>query len=122
MKGKDVPRSLPPLHETRYIDYGGVYARKGDWVTCENGHVICMFTRKVILGDPFDMSALDLWKQPIPKIGDPIPVCKHCGADFVRGLMGNEFHFYDGWRTVRIKTGSKLERFFERIAKWLTLT
>lgn len=84
----------------KYIDYGGTYARKGDWVTCENGHIICVFNRNVIIGGAFDGAALEMWQQREPTIGQAdMPVCAVCQAPFVRNL--NEFHFYDGWRVLR---------------------
>lgn len=84
--------------KVRYIDPGGIYARAGEWVTCESGHVICMFARKVALGDTFDESALQHWTQEAPKLGQMrVPGCDICGAEFARGPS---FHFYDGWRTT----------------------
>jgi hypothetical protein len=85
-----------------YIDYGGAYARRGDYVTCENNHIICTFGQTVKVGDMFgDGSALVAWRQDPPKIGqEEVPVCRFCGSPFWR--RGNEFHFHDGWRTVKV--------------------
>lgn len=83
----------------KYVEVGGIYAKQGDWVTCESGHFIAMFNRIVRCGDAFDPLCIVSWRQPEPKVGGPMPVCEHCGGYFVRG-SGSEFHFPNGWRTV----------------------
>jgi hypothetical protein len=71
------------------------YAKAGDTVTCENGHIICTFKRNVIVGEEFDSSALGEWTQPQPQLGAIDVPCSTCGA---RWFKGPYFHFTDGWR------------------------
>ena len=74
---------------------GHVYAHAGDLVTCENGHIICAFTKTVNYGDMFDPAAMSYWHQPEPKIGTMKQPCLICGTDWFRGM---NLHFADGWR------------------------
>lgn len=87
-----------PDQRIKTVDLGGIYARQGEWVTCENDHYICMFNESVRTGGAFNEETMIMWRQPAPKIGDPMPTCRYCTGAFVRD--GSIFHFYDGWRMV----------------------
>jgi len=76
----------------------GVYARKGEIVTCERGHHIFTFLRDIKVGDPFDPNVQGDWRQPEPKRGTVSQPCKLCRA---RWFKGTYFHFPDGWRIGR---------------------
>lgn len=75
-----------------------IYARKGEWVTCEQGHKLGRFTRDMLVGD--DISA-DLLTAPIiAPDGEPSGPCA-CGAWFAFTTRGSDdiwFHFEAGWR------------------------
>lgn len=89
------------MRSVKYVEFGDVYARRGEWVTCEKGHPICEVQRSIKIGDICDFdNDLGLWQQPAPLIGTMVmPRCR-CGAEFVR--PGNVFHFCNGgWRMVR---------------------
>lgn len=75
-----------------------IYARKGERVTCEEGHVIATFSRDTVSGEAFRQSTfLCEWTQPEPRPGDADIVCAVCGAPFYQGLM---LHVEDGWRAA----------------------
>ena len=73
------------------------YARKGEAVTCENGHVIATFSRDALCGEAFRQSSfLCGWTQPEPRPGDADIVCRTCGAPFYEGLalhVGGEYRY-----------------------------
>jgi hypothetical protein len=76
------------------------FAKKGEWVTCENGHPICVAIRNINEADIFVPTHLAAWQQPEPKCGDVSPVCARCGAAFWHSYGGGQhFHFKDGWRS-----------------------
>ena len=74
-----------------------IFARAGEWITCENAHPICRMGRTVQYGDivKLDVDFLG-WTQAIPSAGDLAVWCAHCGAEFWK--PGNGYHFADGWR------------------------
>lgn len=72
-----------------------VYAWKGDIVTCQNQHPICVFTKTVRWGEMVDTSAFGGWTQEVPEMGSQ-PVCAQCGAMF---CTSSSWHFVDGWRS-----------------------
>lgn len=77
-----------------------IFAKQGEWVTCEKGHPICVAIKNINEADIFIPTHLAAWQQPEPKRGDAKPVCAKCGAPFWHGYEGGQhFHFKDGWRT-----------------------
>lgn len=78
-----------------------VFARPGEEITCENGHVICEVKETIYSGDLHDEGRkLHRWRQPPPKSGtlqDQVK-CNVCGAFFWHGYDGQHYHFMDGWR------------------------
>lgn len=81
----------------------GIYARKDDWVTCENGHLIARLGRTVRVGDDFRSTDLVSWRQDAPIAGQlETPKCYACGSHFVR--PSGEYHFYNGWRVVAARS------------------
>lgn len=79
------------------MDSERVIARKGDQVTCENGHVICTVASDITWGSLWqtDVQFTD-WKQPEPRIGTPATdiACTICGARWFTHVL----HFKDGYR------------------------
>ena len=97
-KGKKVRRHVfsKDAIETVEIDLP-VYAKAGEVVTCENGHVICQFVETVCRGATQNLpKQLGHWRQKEPKVGGPIPVCAKCGAWFY--LSPGLFHIGKSWR------------------------
>lgn len=77
-----------------------LYADKGEWVRCENGHQICKAARVIHFGDLQNpQEDWTDWQQPEPAIGTLAKniKCSVCGARWYsdHGL----FHFADGWRS-----------------------
>lgn len=76
-----------------------IYAKKGERITCENGHEICTFSREVLYGDEQNV-AVDLtnWKQAEPQKGDPCESirCEICRAEWIRN--GFNYHIEGEWR------------------------
>lgn len=97
-----------------------VFAKKGEPVTCENGHIICTFSRNVAVADDFIPTHLYTWTQPEPQRGDSGPVCAQCGALFWHGAGGGQhFHFADGWRDVPPPGRKTIKKsLWERMKKW----
>ena len=86
----------PELDTRTFRPAGDVYAKRGEVVTCERGHVICAMLRDVSRGELFDDSAFGDWQMKKPDVGQfPIPRCERCGA---RWCMGMQYHFHNGWR------------------------
>ena len=79
----------------RHVEASPLYAKEGEWVTCENGHRIAMFSRDVRWGEMFDPLALRDWQQPEPAIGSYPMRCDRCGAEWSTGI---QYHFSNGWR------------------------
>lgn len=82
-----------------------LFARKGEWVTCANGHRICQFTRDVRIGEMFDPTAMGNWQRETPARGtmhydalcdvhEP-GAALPCRAEWFHGVS---YHFADGWR------------------------
>ena len=83
--------------ETVEIDLP-IYAKAGEFVTCENGHPICEFLVDVVSGATQDLPRqLGNWHQEEPKVGQaPIPRCAVCGARFA--IPVGIFHIGATWR------------------------
>ena len=79
----------------RVPEHSLYYARRGEIVTCENGHPIVTMMRDVKLGEQFDPDAFVNWRQ-VPDWSVKAPVCDRCGTPF--WMPDNVFHFDDGWR------------------------
>ncbi len=94
------PRTVPPPSKEVF------YARKGEIVTCEQGHPIFTFARDVKPTEKFDPSALTDWKQAEPQAGER-PTCAVCGGQFHKG---GAFHFKDGWRGAFSHIAGKLKQ------------
>jgi hypothetical protein len=89
-----------------------IYAKKGEKVTCENGHHICTVSCDIITGVYQKAGDLMEWTQPKPKINGKIPKCKQCKGEFyVNNIFpynpdqsspkyqpGIHLHFENGWR------------------------
>jgi hypothetical protein len=75
-----------------------IYARKDEWVTCENGHRLGRFTRDMSVGDGITS---DLLTAPvIAPEGEVVGPCA-CGAWFAFTTKDSDdvwFHFEEGWR------------------------
>ncbi len=89
-----------------------IYAKKGEHIICENGHVICEIAKTVLTGNYQKGGELTNWRQKEPRIGDSVPLCEKCGAEFYRNniavdapglndvklMAGIRMHFKNGWR------------------------
>lgn len=80
---------------------GDVFARKGEVVTCENGHAICDVG--VDLHRFGYMRAADFtnWRKlPPPQSGEQVTSCPECGAPFITQMRRGQtqIHFANGWR------------------------
>lgn len=74
--------------------------RKGEKVTCTNGHVICEALDDVHWGDVNWGEKFGNWRQEdIPSAGSMHkPPCMICGADFIAANSW-DMHFQDGkWK------------------------
>lgn len=77
---------------------GTTYARAGEEVTCEGGHVICVVLVDIPRGAEHSDHYLGDWCDPKPAIGSR-PVCSRCGAWWIRWESGSTLlHFASGWR------------------------
>ncbi|MEQ8226713.1 MAG: hypothetical protein RIA64_01405 [Rhodospirillales bacterium] len=76
-----------------------IYARKGERITCTEGHHICTMAKDAVLGDMPEPEDYTDWQIPEPKFG-AYPTC-HCGAPFFSTNTGTVLHFEDGWRNPR---------------------
>jgi hypothetical protein len=85
------------------------WARKGEKITCENGHPIGEIIRDIKIGEDFDPQALGNWIQEEPIVGKVPPRCSICGEWWhrvetrpteVEGLKFGRFqyHIEDDWR------------------------
>ena len=74
-----------------------VYARKGETITCENGHPICEFADDVYVGNLPKPSNFINWTQEEPEFGSR-PKCAVCNGDFWVGGEGFRVHIGDAWR------------------------
>ena len=79
-----------------------IYARRGEWVTCEGGHKICRFRRDVRWFETFEGQAVGDWQQPEPAVGTQHCPCTKCGASWFQANLrsGTIYHFRDGWRGI----------------------
>jgi hypothetical protein len=73
--------------------------KKGDLITCTNGHVIGEALRDVALGDEEWGNAFGNWRQvDVPGVGSiHKPPCATCGAPFIHPDCWS-MHFTDGWK------------------------
>jgi hypothetical protein len=59
-----------------------VAIRKGEFITCESGHLICEVLADIIMGELGWTSKLGNFRVTEPKCGEPIPSCP-CGAQWI---------------------------------------
>lgn len=88
----------------RVVNRDAPVLHKGDFVCCENGHVICEVVTDVYLGTANWASAFENWQQtdrPVPGEAytpETFPRCAHCGEQFMRNTgLGWQAHIR-GWR------------------------
>jgi hypothetical protein len=76
------------------------HIRKGDVVTCENGHPLYEAIRDIYRQKIVQASAFrGVGNIPSPAGNDPMRPCPICGAEFHREHGGKlQLHFADGWR------------------------
>ncbi len=74
-------------------------AKKGEKVTCTNGHVICEVVDDLYVGRTLWGDCFGAWRQPPPVPGTTDkPPCIICGAPFIASDSW-AFHYEDGtWR------------------------
>lgn len=78
-----------------------LYARKGEHVTCERGHVIGTFARDVVVGAVFCADMITDWHDKFSGLpGMSLETCPACGAPWVRARRGKPgmLHIETGWR------------------------
>ena len=97
-----------------------IFAKAGEWVTCENGHRICQIARDLIKNEMMDPPRdFANWQQSEPALGTPADaiLCADCGAHWFNNgqildqisineeagtklalVDGPRLHFEDGWR------------------------
>jgi hypothetical protein len=102
-----------------------LFARKGEAVMCENGHIICTVANNIAVAGKYVPTNMYNWTQPEPVSGEKDftkIICQRCGSLFWHCEGGQHFHFSDGWRTVEPSrdyrkkyTSSKLKL---KIRKW----
>jgi hypothetical protein len=78
-----------------------IYAKKGEIVTCTNGHPVAKIKKELHWGDRPDhdneLEFLDGQKKP--EVGDPIEECLcYCGSGYISGHMGSVLCFNGKWR------------------------
>lgn len=79
-------------------------ARKGEVVTCENGHEICDVVVDIAAGDAVRSSGqFANWRSgmPEPKPSEPLAPCAVCGARWAGkppGFTGSVLHIGKEWR------------------------
>ena len=76
-----------------------ILARKGEIVTCENGHALFRLTDDMYAGSRFRAGSFETVGTDVqkPAAGEKIKPCA-CGARWVKGGPGVRVHFEDGWR------------------------
>jgi len=80
-----------------------VYARKGEIITCENGHPIGVFNRDVDKSETARVDQIDWLIDPAPKDGDPIGELHcQCGAAWARAPRWHSVQVFIGkeWRIL----------------------
>jgi hypothetical protein len=81
-------------------------ARKGEIVTCENGHEICDVAEDIEASSIVRRNQFTAWRQPEHAAGDgpaAIGPCTVCGARWVgvpEGKTGSYLHIGDQWRPM----------------------
>lgn len=80
-----------------------LWAKKGEHLTCENGHVIATVARDIVRGEIAKGDEWEGWTQSQPQTGSLPPLaCGQCGAPFFgrtdAGGFRSLYHFEDGWR------------------------
>lgn len=59
------------------------WAKKGEHLTCTNGHIIATVARDIEMGEMTQGTEWGEWTQPEPPLGSLGPLCcKQCGAPF----------------------------------------
>jgi hypothetical protein len=83
-------------------DDTNLYARKGEHITCINGHVICEIAHDIQKGDARNGDDFTNWQQPQPDKEKSVAEirCTQCRGVWIRGSStgGYQFHFSTGWR------------------------
>lgn len=77
-----------------------LYARAGERITCEAGHVVVTVAQDIPMGAPYSSDQYRDWQQPEPKQGMSAALvpCLVCGAPWF-GSLNAGLHFEDGgWR------------------------
>ena len=77
-----------------------IFARRGEVVTCVQGHAVCAMSRDVYEGERDPKIFCD-WQQPEPDKTTPINKirCVHCRGVWIRKGGGSyRLHFAGGWR------------------------
>ncbi len=77
-----------------------LFAKAGDQVTCENGHIICTVSRNIFVADDYVPTHLINWTQPEPKTGSLTDVkCAQCGEElrytYAGPAQGTYYEFVD---------------------------
>lgn len=84
------------------IARGRRFAKRGDRVTCEEGHYICVAARDLYVGDMQDgREDWADWCFDAPPIPGTLPPPCQCGAVWWKPLRDEDivgFHFEEGWR------------------------
>lgn len=93
--------SIPKI-AAAHTNRGGLIARAGEVVTCENGHEICDVARDIFLHDHVSPSQFTNWRnQPAPQPGENIRPCHECGADYISApgrFGGHKLRVAGEWR------------------------
>lgn len=61
-----------------------VYAKKGEKITCERGHLIAEFAHDVQRGDVVTLG-MAMWSIPAAPFGKPLGNCPTCGSGWNKG-------------------------------------
>lgn len=78
-----------------------LFARRGEMVTCVNGHVICVVDRDIVRGERANIqNQFTDWHQPMPDPAAVIPACAQCGDIWFMNdhLHGMRLHISGDWR------------------------
>ena len=81
-----------------------LYAKKGEIITCTDGHEICELECDVYIGGLLIASQFINWRNQEPvNPHDEIRPCKTCGKPFIKSEMpygGTWLHIDGEWRTT----------------------
>lgn len=82
----------------------GIIAKRGEKVTCENGHLICEVAADIMSGEVVTPSQFSNWHERLVgeiKSGETVPRCPECSSFFIRipiVLGGAALHIENTWR------------------------